>query len=154
MPLYAKPFGHYGRDISGGKEKVAVLIFNDIDSDIIGPTFYPTSLVLYFLVLLVLQLAVTVSVAVMIIVYVLNGGDFAFDNQGHLVRGKPVVVECGPSCRCHPSCRNCVSQKGLRYMFKVFRSIETSWGARSLDLIQARSFTCEYAGIVLTKRQS
>ncbi|XP_047341921.1 histone-lysine N-methyltransferase family member SUVH2-like [Impatiens glandulifera] len=128
MPLYARPFGHYGRNISGGKEKVAVLIFNDINGDIIGPTFYPTSLVLYFLVLLVLQLVVTVSVAVMIIVYVLNGGDFAYDNQGHLVRGKPVVVECG--------------------------LLKRAGGARSLDLIQAGSFTCEYARIVLTKRQS
>ncbi|CAL5337343.1 unnamed protein product [Camellia sinensis] len=83
-----------------------------------------------------------------------NGGEFAYDQNGLLVRGKPVIFECGPNCRCPPSCRNRVSQKGVRNRFEVFRSRETGWGVRSLDLIQAGAFICEFAGLVLTREQA
>ncbi|KAK4425379.1 Histone-lysine N-methyltransferase family member SUVH9 [Sesamum alatum] len=73
--------------------------------------------------------------------------------RGILVRGKPLIFECGPHCRCPPSCRNRVAQKGVRNRFEVFRSTETGWGVRSLDLIPAGAFICEYAGVVLTREQ-
>ena len=81
-----------------------------------------------------------------------NGGEFAYDHNGVLFRGKPIVFECGPFCRCPPTCRNRVSQRGLRNRLEVFRSRETGWGVRSLELIHAGSFVCEYAGVVLTFR--
>ncbi|XP_047313101.1 histone-lysine N-methyltransferase family member SUVH9-like [Impatiens glandulifera] len=154
-PLYARPFGYLGLDISGGKEKVPVLIYNNIDGDI-GPTFYPyiTSSIFPRTASFAAGCDCVRGCNDNCVCAMRNGGDFAYDNQGHLVRGKPVVVECGPGCRCPPSCRNRLSQKGLRYMFEVFRSNETGWGVRSLDLIQAGSFICEYAGIVLTKEQA
>jgi len=37
---------------------------------------------------------------------------------------------------------------------RFFRSRETGWGVRSLNLIQAGSFICEYAGVVLTREQA
>ncbi|CAN4091025.1 unnamed protein product [Withania somnifera] len=83
-----------------------------------------------------------------------NGGQFAYDYNGILLRGKPLVFECGSHCRCPPTCRNRVSQKGLRNRFEVFRSRETGWGVRSLDLIQAGSFVCEFTGVVLTREQA
>ncbi|KAJ0617259.1 putative [histone H3]-lysine(4) N-trimethyltransferase chromatin remodeling SET family [Helianthus annuus] len=83
-----------------------------------------------------------------------NGGDFAYDSNGLLVRGKPLIFECGPHCHCPATCQNRVSQKGLRNRFEVFRSQETGWGVRSLDLIQAGSFICEYTGVVLTREQA
>lgn len=83
-----------------------------------------------------------------------NGGQFAYDSNGILVRGKPLIFECGPGCRCSPTCKNRVSQKGIKYRFEVFRSRETGWGVRSLDLIQAGSFICEYAGVFLTREQA
>jgi len=83
-----------------------------------------------------------------------NGGEFAYDHNGILVRGKPLVFECGPFCRCPPTCRNRVTQRGLRNRLEVFRSRETGWGVRSLELIQAGAFICEYAGVVLTRDQA
>ncbi|GKB32591.1 histone-lysine N-methyltransferase family member SUVH9-like protein [Tanacetum coccineum] len=56
-----------------------------------------------------------------------NGGEFAYDANGLLVRGK---------------------------LIEVIRSRETGWGVRSMDLIQAGSFICEYTGVVLTRDQA
>ncbi|XP_014505842.1 histone-lysine N-methyltransferase family member SUVH9 [Vigna radiata var. radiata] len=83
-----------------------------------------------------------------------NGGDFPYTLQGHLVKGKPLIFECGPFCSCTSQCRNRVSQKGLKYRLEVFRSLQTSWGVRSLDLIQAGTFICEFSGVVLTREQA
>ncbi|CAA3009230.1 histone-lysine N-methyltransferase family member SUVH9-like [Olea europaea var. sylvestris] len=83
-----------------------------------------------------------------------NGGEFAYDMNGILVIGKPLIIECGPNCLCPPTCRNRVSQMGVKKRFEVFRSRETGWGVRSLDLIRAGSFICEFAGIVLTREQT
>nr|GEW44728.1 hypothetical protein [Tanacetum cinerariifolium] len=41
-----------------------------------------------------------------------NGGEFAYDVNDLLMRGKPLIFECGPYCRCPPDCQNRVSQKG------------------------------------------
>ncbi|XP_071736317.1 histone-lysine N-methyltransferase family member SUVH9-like [Rutidosis leptorrhynchoides] len=83
-----------------------------------------------------------------------NGGEFAYDRSGLLLRGKPLIFECGPHCKCPPSCRNRVSQNGIKHRFEVFRSRETGWGVRSFDLIQAGTFICEYSGVVLTREQA
>ncbi|KAK7317760.1 hypothetical protein RJT34_02251 [Clitoria ternatea] len=83
-----------------------------------------------------------------------NGGEFPYTLQGFLVRGKPLIFECGPFCSCPPNCRNRVSQKGLKNRLEVFRSQQTGWGVRSLDLIQAGAFICEYTGVVLTTEQA
>ncbi|KAE8660089.1 AWPM-19-like family protein [Hibiscus syriacus] len=42
-----------------------------------------------------------------------NGGDFAYDYNGFLLSGKPVIFECGNFCQCPPTCRNRVSQLGV-----------------------------------------
>ncbi|KAK7360749.1 hypothetical protein VNO77_02758 [Canavalia gladiata] len=83
-----------------------------------------------------------------------NGGDFPYNLQGFLVRGKPLIFECGPFCSCPPHCRNRLTQKGLKNRLEVFRSEQTGWGVRSLDLIQAGAFICEYTGVVLTREQA
>ncbi|KVH91011.1 histone-lysine N-methyltransferase family member SUVH9-like isoform X1 [Cynara cardunculus var. scolymus] len=158
-PLEVRPVGYVSFDISMNKEKAPVFLFNDIDGNH-EPMYYD-------------YLVTTVSPP---FVYHLggkaggcncvsgcshdcfcakkNGGEFAYDSNGLLVRGKPLIFECGPHCRCPPSCQNRVSQNGLRNRFEVFRSRETGWGVRSLDLIQAGSFICEYTGVVLTREQA
>ncbi|CAL9194647.1 unnamed protein product [Musa hybrid cultivar] len=78
-----------------------------------------------------------------------NGGQFAYDANGILLRGKPLIYECGSWCRCPQSCPNRVSQRGIRHRLEVFRSREMGWGVRSLDLIRAGSFVCEFSGVVL-----
>ncbi|XWS53730.1 hypothetical protein CRYUN_Cryun10bG0025600 [Craigia yunnanensis] len=158
-PLSSRPVGYLTLDISLKKEKVSVFLYNDIDSDH-DPMYYD-------------YLANTVFPP-----YVFsqgsngtgcecvsgctegcfcarkNGGDFAYDHNGLLLRGKPVIFECGNFCQCPPTCRNRVSQHGLRNRLEIFRSRETGWGVRSLDLIQAGAFICEYTGVVLTREQA
>ncbi|KAI7746488.1 hypothetical protein M8C21_024491 [Ambrosia artemisiifolia] len=157
--LQGTPSGYVSMDMSMKKEKMPVFLFNDID-DNHEPMFYD-------------YLATSVFPP---FVYhhggngggcncvagctddcfcaKRNGGEFAYDQSGLLVRGKPLIFECGLHCRCPPHCRNRVSQNGVKNRFEVFRSKETGWGVRSLDLIQAGSFICEYTGVILTREQA
>nr|GMD65634.1 histone-lysine N-methyltransferase family member SUVH9-like [Ipomoea batatas] len=157
-PLEARPTGYVSLDISRKKENVPVFLYNDIDTDqepayydYLAKTIFPPHVFQY--------MGASAGCDCVngcfgnCFCAIRNGGEFAYDHNGILLRGKPLVLECGPHCRCPATCRNRVSQKGVRKRFEVFRSRETGWGVRSLDLIQAGSFICEYAGIVLTKEQ-
>ncbi|GLJ11792.1 hypothetical protein SUGI_0177150 [Cryptomeria japonica] len=75
-----------------------------------------------------------------------NGGKFPYTLNGRLVKSEPVIYECGPCCRCPPSCRNRVSQHGLKYKLDVFRTPRNRWGVRSEDFIEAGDFITEYTG--------
>ncbi|KAI9194166.1 hypothetical protein LWI28_003672 [Acer negundo] len=166
-PLTVRPKGYLSLDISMQKEAMPVLLFNDIDNDH-DPLYYE-------------YLAKTVFPPFVYnynnqeggtgtgsgsgcccvsgctygcLCAMKNGGEFAYDNNGSLLRGKPLIFECGPFCQCPPNCRNRVSQKGSRHRLEVFRSRETGYGVRSLDLIHAGDFICEYTGVVLTMEQA
>ena len=158
-PLVARPVGYFSLDISMKKENVPVLLFNDIDSDQ-EPMYYDYLARTVFPPYAFHQTGSgtgcdCVSGCVEDCFCAMkNGGEFAYDHNGVLFRGKPIVFECGPFCRCPPTCRNRVSQRGLRNRLEVFRSRETGWGVRSLELIHAGSFVCEYAGVVLTRDQA
>ncbi|VFR01566.1 unnamed protein product [Cuscuta campestris] len=158
QPLVARPRGYLSLDISGKKENVPVLLYNDIDADQ-DPIYYDYLLKTVFPPHVFHHVGSHTGCDCVngcfgnCVCSMRNGGDFAYDNNGILLRGKPLIFECGPYCHCPVSCRNRVSQKGVKNRFEVFRSTETGWGVRSLDLIQAGSFICEYAGIVLTKEQ-
>ncbi|GAB4836177.1 hypothetical protein Ancab_001090 [Ancistrocladus abbreviatus] len=80
-----------------------------------------------------------------------NGGDFPYTSSGVLVSRKPLIFECGSSCPCIPSCKNRVSQGGLKVRLEVFKTKDRGWGLRSWDPIRAGTFICEYAGEVLDK---
>ncbi|CAL5201233.1 unnamed protein product [Lathyrus oleraceus] len=80
-----------------------------------------------------------------------NEGDFPYIIQGVLVSRKPLIHECGPTCKCFPNCRNRVSQTGLKHQMEVFKTKDKGWGLRSLDPIRAGAFICEYAGEVIDK---
>ncbi|XP_060180568.1 histone-lysine N-methyltransferase family member SUVH9-like [Lycium barbarum] len=158
-PLVARPTGYVSLDISRKKENVPVFLFNDIDNnhypvyfDYLVKTVYPPY---------VYQNVGSGNGCDCIdgcgdscFCALRNGGQFAYDCNGILLRGKPLVFECGPHCQCPSTCRNRVSQKGLRNRLEVFRSRETGWGVRSPDLIQAGSFICEFTGVVLTREQA
>ncbi|XP_057772171.1 histone-lysine N-methyltransferase family member SUVH9-like [Salvia miltiorrhiza] len=158
-PLDARPKGYVSLDLSKKKENYPVFFFNDVDQDH-DPVYYD------YLVTTVFPPYVYNHAGSGhgcncaggclddCLCAMKNGGEFAYDLQGILVRGKPLIFECGPHCSCPPTCRNRVAQKGVRNRFEVFRSRETGWGVRSLDLIQAGSFICEYAGVVLTREQA
>lgn len=158
-PLAARPVGYLSLDISMKKENLPVLLFNDIDADQ-DPMYYDYLAKTVFPPFAFHQTGNGTGCDCVsgcvddCFCAMKNGGQFAYDHNGILVRGKPLVFECGPFCRCPPTCRNRVTQKGLRNRLEVFRSRETGWGVRSLELIQAGAFICEYAGVVLTRDQA
>ncbi|KAL6598511.1 hypothetical protein ACP70R_046210 [Stipagrostis hirtigluma subsp. patula] len=78
-----------------------------------------------------------------------NGGAIPFNRNGAIVNDKPLIFECGPSCKCPPSCHNRVSQHGMKIPLEVFRTSQTGWGVRSLLSISSGSFICEYVGELL-----
>ncbi|KAI3469876.1 hypothetical protein Pfo_026539 [Paulownia fortunei] len=157
-PLDARPKGYVSLDLSSKKENFPVFFYNDVDGDH-DPIYYEYLITTVFPPY-VYNCGNTSGCDCVggclddCFCAMKNGGEFAYDLHGILVRGKPLIFECGPHCRCPPTCRNRVTQKGVRNRFEVFRSRETGWGVRSLDLIQAGSFICEYAGVVLTREQA
>ncbi|KAM0922055.1 hypothetical protein ACQ4PT_006422 [Festuca glaucescens] len=83
-----------------------------------------------------------------------GGGGPAYNADGTLVRGVPVVYECGVLCGCPSSCPNRVTQRGMTHRLEVFRSNETEWGVRTLDLIQPGAFICEFTGVAVDAAHS
>ncbi|XWS08712.1 hypothetical protein CRYUN_Cryun40dG0024500 [Craigia yunnanensis] len=157
-PLSARPMGYLTLDISMKKEKVPIFLYNDIDSDH-DPMYYDYLVNTVFSPYAFSQGNGTGCECISgctegCFCAMKNGCDFAYDHNGLLLRGKPVIFECGNFCQCPPTCRNRVSQHGLRNRLEIFRSRETGWGVRPLDVIQAGAFICEYTGVVLTREQA
>ncbi|KAL5712089.1 [histone H3]-lysine(4) N-trimethyltransferase [Ranunculus cassubicifolius] len=159
-PLSVRPSGYLSLDISKGRERFPISLYNDIDSDqdpllyeyIVKPIFPHFSFPQLRNDYMGCQCASGCSNGCHCVMR--NGGEFPYDPNGTLMRGKPLIFECGTNCRCPPSCRNRVSQKGVNYRMEIFRSKETGWGVRPLDLIPAGSFICEYTGVMLTRQQA
>ncbi|XP_057950290.1 histone-lysine N-methyltransferase, H3 lysine-9 specific SUVH1-like [Malania oleifera] len=78
-----------------------------------------------------------------------NEGYLPYSANTVLVDNKSLMHECGPACSCPPTCRNRVSQAGLKARLEVFKTKEKGWGLRSWDPIRAGAFICEYAGEVI-----
>ncbi|XP_015059164.1 histone-lysine N-methyltransferase family member SUVH9-like [Solanum pennellii] len=160
-PLEVRPMGYISLDISRKKENVPVFLFNDIDNerdpacyDYLLKTVFPPYVYQHVGNGSGCECTDGCGNGTNCFCAMKNGGQFAYDTNGILLRGKPIIFECGPHCSCPPTCSNRVSQKGVRNRFEVFRSRETDWGVRSLDLLQAGSFICEYTGVVLTQEQA
>ncbi|KAK1372860.1 histone-lysine N-methyltransferase family member SUVH9-like [Heracleum sosnowskyi] len=150
-----RPRGNTCLDMSTGNQNVPVTLFNDIDDDneplehqYLVESIFPSFVYQYEDRCQCLSGCSKDCSCVR-----KNGGQFAYDKDGILIQGKPLIFECGPSCSCLPNCRNRVTQRGVRHRLEVFRS-RTSWGVRSLDYILAGSFLCEYAGVILTHEQA
>ncbi|XP_040383010.1 uncharacterized protein LOC102710145 [Oryza brachyantha] len=146
-------------DMSRGKEMVPICVINDVDN-VYPATFQYISKIKYPSCLTKRRPqhhgcdctdgcidSAKCSCAVK------NGGKIPFNFNGAIVHDKPLIFECGPSCKCHSSCHNRVSQKGLKIPLEVFRTASTGWGVRSLRSISSGSFVCEYVGIVLTGKE-
>ncbi|CAL0313055.1 unnamed protein product [Lupinus luteus] len=154
-----KPMYCLSVDISNRKENVPVRLFNDID-DNQDPLYFEYLNRTTFPQFVFHQSGKATGCDCVdgcadgCFCFMKNGGEFPYNQHGILVRGKPLIFECGPFCRCPPHCRNRITQKGLKNRLEVFRSRQTGWGVRSMDLIHAGAFICEYAGVVLTKEQA
>ncbi|KAJ3693128.1 hypothetical protein LUZ60_012223 [Juncus effusus] len=142
------PNGYVSVDISNGVETVPVPFFNDIDEEMYPLMFeyvkspnYP-SLVKPFKGCLCKGVCNDNSCDCV----KRNNGQLAYDSNGILMRGRPIVYECGDTCQCPIGCPNRVTQNGVKLQMEVFRSSGNIWGVRSLDFIQAGSFICEFSG--------
>ncbi|KAL7167051.1 hypothetical protein ACSBR2_037672 [Camellia fascicularis] len=74
--------------------------------------------------------------------------------QWAIVEAKPLVYECGASCKCPPSCYNKVSQHGMKIQLEIFKTKSRGWGVRSLTSIPSGSFICEYIGELLEDKEA
>ncbi|KAK4385195.1 Histone-lysine N-methyltransferase, H3 lysine-9 specific SUVH5 [Sesamum angolense] len=83
-----------------------------------------------------------------------NEGEIPFNEKGCIIRARPIVHECGPSCKCPPSCMNRVSQHGPRYQLEIFKTVSRGWGVRSRNYISSGSFICEYVGELLRDKEA
>lgn len=83
-----------------------------------------------------------------------NGGEIPYNRNGAIVEIKPLVYECGPSCKCPPSCYNRVSQSGIKFQLEIFKTEFRGWGIRSLNSIPSGSFICEYSGELLEDNEA
>ncbi|GJN18249.1 hypothetical protein PR202_gb05390 [Eleusine coracana subsp. coracana] len=83
-----------------------------------------------------------------------NGGQIPFNYDSKIIWVKSLVFECGPSCRCPPTCRNRVSQHGIKISLEIFRTSEKGWGVRSLNSISRGNFICEYTGELLHEEEA
>jgi hypothetical protein len=83
-----------------------------------------------------------------------NGRIFPFTDTRCLVEDRPLIYECGPSCKCPPTCRNRVSQHGINFRFQVFKTKSMGWGVRCLDFIPVGSFVCEYIGELIEEQEA
>ncbi|CAL5328065.1 unnamed protein product [Camellia sinensis] len=83
-----------------------------------------------------------------------NGGKIPYNCNGAIVEAKPLVYECGPSCKCPPSCYNKVSQHGMKIRLEIFKMKSRGWGVRSLTSISSGSFICEYIGELLEDKEA
>ncbi|KAM0910124.1 hypothetical protein ACQ4PT_014381 [Festuca glaucescens] len=83
-----------------------------------------------------------------------NGGEIPFNDKGRIIVAKPLVYECGPSCKCPPTCHNRVGQKGMKFRLQVFKTKSMGWGVKTLEFIPSGSFVCEYIGEVLDDEEA
>lgn len=65
-----------------------------------------------------------------------------------------VVLECGPSCGCGLNCGNRSAQSGIEVKLKILRDTRKGWGLFADQFIPKGRFVCEYAGELLTTKES
>ncbi|XP_020599222.1 histone-lysine N-methyltransferase, H3 lysine-9 specific SUVH6-like [Phalaenopsis equestris] len=141
------------KDISQGKEKMPIAVVNTIDNELpvsfkyITKSIYPS----YYAKAPPRGCDCTdgCSDSEKCACAVKNGGEIPFNFNGAIVQAKPLIYECGPSCKCSLSCHNRVSQRGIRMQLEIFKTRGRGWGVRSLKSITSGTFICEYVGELL-----
>ncbi|TVU29003.1 hypothetical protein EJB05_20545, partial [Eragrostis curvula] len=153
-----EPFnGIFVDDISGGLEKMPISVINTISNE------YPMALRYISQIQYPLKYQPNppsgcncvggCSFSKNCACAVKNGGMFPFSHIG-LLEDRPLIYECGPSCKCPPTCHNRVSQHGIKFRLQVFKTKSMGWGVRCLDFIPSGSFVCEYIGEILEDQEA
>ncbi|CAO2210854.1 unnamed protein product [Urochloa humidicola] len=145
-------------DVSQGKEGTPICVINTVDNARPAPFRYITRVKYPFGLTKVRHQGCDCpngcSDSASCACAVKNGGEIPFNLNGAIVNEKPLIFECGPSCKCPPSCQNRVSQHGMKIPLEVFRTTKTGWGVRSLRSISSGSFICEYVGELLYDKEA
>ncbi|XP_017699205.2 histone-lysine N-methyltransferase, H3 lysine-9 specific SUVH6-like isoform X1 [Phoenix dactylifera] len=151
-------FNLYIGDISQGKEKLPISAVNAIDTEYPMPFKYIANLIYPFRhhppPPSGCDCIDGCSDSDKCACAVKNGGEIPFNHNGAIIEAKPLVYECGPSCKCLPSCHNRVSQHGLKFPLQIFKTEARGWGLRSLKKIPSGSFVCEYVGEILEDEEA
>ncbi|MCL7042893.1 hypothetical protein MKW94_006760 [Papaver nudicaule] len=146
-------------DISQGVEKMRICAVNTLDSEM-PPQFKYTAKMKYASSHNLIPLKGgceckgKCSDSKKCLCAVKNGGEIPFNRNGDIVEAKTLVYECGPLCKCPPSCYNRVSQHGIKYQLEIFKTTSRGWGVRSLNSIPSGSFICEYTGELLSEKEA
>nr|GEU56403.1 retrovirus-related Pol polyprotein from transposon TNT 1-94 [Tanacetum cinerariifolium] len=110
-PLEARLVGYVSFDISMKKENISVFLFNDIYNnnepmyyEYLATTVFPQFV--YHLGVKGAGCSCVSGCTLDCLCAKKNRGEFAYDANGLLVRGKLLIFKCGPHCRCPPGCQN------------------------------------------------
>ncbi|TVU09312.1 hypothetical protein EJB05_42776, partial [Eragrostis curvula] len=145
-------------DISQGRERIPICVINTIDGLMPAPFEYVTKIIYppWYKKEPPTGCDCTngCSDSVKCACAVKNGGEIPYNFNGAIVEAKPLIYECGPSCRCPPTCHNRVSQHGVKIPLEIFKTGNRGWGVRSLSSIPSGSFICEYAGELLQDKEA
>ncbi|XP_056687261.1 histone-lysine N-methyltransferase, H3 lysine-9 specific SUVH5 isoform X2 [Spinacia oleracea] len=145
-------------DVSQGKEETPICAVNTIDGEKPSPFTYITS-VMYPdwcrpLPLKGCDCKDGCSDSKHCACALKNGGEIPYNYSGAIVEEKSLVYECGPSCKCPPTCHNRVSQHGIKLPLEIFKTEARGWGVRSSSSIPSGSFVCEYIGELLDDKEA
>nr|GMD02175.1 histone-lysine N-methyltransferase, H3 lysine-9 specific SUVH6-like [Ipomoea batatas]GME18269.1 histone-lysine N-methyltransferase, H3 lysine-9 specific SUVH6-like [Ipomoea batatas] len=145
-------------DVSQGKENLAIRVVSDIYAERPLPFTYTANMIYpqWYRPWLPLGCDCTNGCTDSIHCFCAfkNGGEIPYNTRGAIIKPKAVIHECGPACKCPPSCRNRVSQHGIRYHLEIFRKKASGWGVRSRDFISSGSFICEFVGELIDKKEA
>ncbi|XP_026419046.1 histone-lysine N-methyltransferase, H3 lysine-9 specific SUVH5-like [Papaver somniferum] len=146
-------------DISQGEEKMRICAVNTLDSEKLPPFKYIAKMKYtsrHNLIPLRRGCGCTdgCSNSKKCLCTVMNGGGIPYNYNGAIVETKTLVYECGPLCKCPPSCHNRVSQHGIKFQLEIFKTKSKGWGVRSLNSIPSGSFICEYTGELLAEKEA
>ncbi|XP_010509646.1 PREDICTED: histone-lysine N-methyltransferase, H3 lysine-9 specific SUVH5-like [Camelina sativa] len=145
-------------DISGGEETLPIRAVNDIDDEKPPPFIYTAEMIYpdWCKPLPARTCGCTkrCSESKTCSCVARNGGEIPYNNDGAILEVKPLVYECGPHCKCPPSCYMRVTQHGIKIKLELFKTESRGWGVRSLETIPVGSFVCEYAGELLEDKQA
>ncbi|WVZ11278.1 hypothetical protein V8G54_015808 [Vigna mungo] len=144
-------------DISFGKERIPICAVNTIDDEKPPPFNYITSMIYPKFHLLPAEGCDCISGCSDLekcSCVVKNGGDIPFNHNQAIVQAKPLVYECGPTCKCPSTCHNRVSQLGIKFPLEIFKTQSRGWGVRSLSSIPSGSYICEYIGELLEEKEA
>lgn len=155
--LSASPGVLINVDISSGVELTPVRVVNAVDQSAPEPFRYITSVIYpnrrdsFLMQAQGCDCVYTCAEGTCSCIKRNSGGVSAYNDDGHLIRVRNIVYECGPLCNCSiTACRNRVTQRGLHWRLEVFKTISKGWGVRTLEYIPRGSFLCELTGELIT----